>query len=484
MFRFIFYRELLESAHNYTFMIALLIIVIIVPLGFYINGREYQTRYQSYLETVRTYQETHRTIRDVELRGGAAFRPPSALGVLAEGVEYLYPSSIESEGSMLSSFGAQTRFINERTLDNPYLYVYGPVDLAFIVSVIVSLLSILLTYGSVAAERERGTLSLTLSNAVPRSTVISAKIFVNGTLLVLTYLIGVLLGLLALLASGFEGWTVTGFLPKFGIGIGCSVLYIFVFSNLGILVSSLNRRAIAAIIALLFCWIFLFMFFPKASVILSKVLRPVKSQQVVDLEKIQIGRQLEKEMFLELERLREEFPGTKNMSLQEFMKGLSRGDAEALAYEAKQKDLKDSYQAKCETEWARLDSFYEAQRVNQADLARDIARLSPVSCFVHLMVEISDTGLLGYRQWKDMRFRLKNVLDREIVNKIRRIKFGNYGINRFEGDENAQISGPDYAPVKIRGILSTVWVDLLLLLSYGVLFFIGANIAFVRYDVR
>jgi ABC-type transport system involved in multi-copper enzyme maturation permease subunit len=484
MFRFIIFKELLESIHNFTFMIALLIIVVIVPLGFYINGREYQTRYQSYLETVRTYDETHRTIQDVELRGGAAFRPPSALGVLAEGVEYLYPSSIESEGSLLSSFGAQTRFVNERSLDNPYMHVYGPVDLTFLVSIIVSLLSILLTYGSVAGERDRGTLSLVLSNAVPRSTVISAKIIVNGALLVLTYLIGVLLGLLALLASGFEGWTAEGFVPKFCLGIGCSVLYIFAFSNLGVLVSSLNRRAISAIIALLFCWIFLFMFLPKVSVILSKILKPVKSQQIVDLEKSQIGRQLEKEMFLELERLREESPIVKTMSLQEFMKGLIRGDPEAVSYETKQKELKDSYQAKCEMEWARLDSHYETQRINQANLARDIARVSPVSCFVHLMVEISDTGLLGYRQWKDMRFRLKNELDREIVGKIRRIKFGSYGLNRFEGDENARISRPDYQPVRIRSILSTVWIDLLLLLLYGALFFIGASVAFVRYDVR
>jgi len=465
-------------------MIALILSLTNIPLGLYVNGKDYQAKYRDYQETVRQYEENHKTIQDVMRLGGAAFRPPSPLSFLSTGVEYLFPNSIDSEGSLITSFGAQTRFNNTRTIDNPHLYLYGAMDMTFIISIVISLLAMLLTYNSVAGEKEQRTLSLICSNAVPKNMVISAKILAYGTLLSLTVFLGILLGSFVLLAIGFEVWTGSGFLFRFGLGIFVSIIYVLTFSNFGVLVSSLNKRAVSAIISLMFCWAILFMIFPKASVIVSKIIKPVKSQQVIDLEKNQIQRQIETEEFNELQKLRNEFPVVKDMSLPEFFKNLKQEDKDAVAYVKKQNEIKDSYRAKCASAWSRIDSFYENQRLNQAGLARDISRLSPISCYIHLMAEISNTGLLEYRQWKQTRFRLKQLLDSEISNKMININFGQLQSIKFIGDKSAAMPKIEYQSVPFRSVFSAVWPDIVLLLVYGILFFTGSYVVFLKYDVR
>ena len=484
MFKVIFAKEILESINNFRFMVAFLIALTAIPLGFYANAREYQARYKDYQKTLQIYEESHKTIRDSERLGAAAFRPPSALSILSAGVEYLLPSGIESEGGWLSSFGAQARFNNTRTLYSPQLYLYGALDLTFIVSIVISLLAMLLTYSSVAGEKEQGTLSLVLSNAVPRSTVIAAKMLANGVLLNLAFILGVLIGVVVLLAMGLDVPTGSGFVIRFVFGIAVSVLYVFVLSNFGILVSSLNKRAISAIVSLMFCWAIFFMIFPKASVILAKIAMPVRSQRVVEMEKSQIRRQFEADEFAELQKLRKTFAVVKDMSFQEFMIKLRDNDKDVLAFEKKQNEIKAYYGAKCSAELASRDAFYEIQRINQAGLARDISRFSPVSCYIHVMVESSNVGIVEYEQWKQTRSRFKQLLESEIIDKIRKINFGNIGSSVFTGDEQAQMPIIEYLPVPFQRTFIVVLPDLILLLVYLILFFMGAFVSFIRYDAR
>ena len=54
--------------------------------------------------------------------------------------------------------------------------IFGSLDLAFIVKVVLSLFAILLTFDAICGEREGGTLKLVLSNAVPRDRVILGKL--------------------------------------------------------------------------------------------------------------------------------------------------------------------------------------------------------------------------------------------------------------------------------------------------------------------
>lgn len=482
MFKFIFYKELQENIKNYRFIIALILCLTIIPLGFYVNYRDFQAKQKNYEESIRLYEGSHKKIIDTIRLGGAAFRPPSPLSILSSGIEFLLPNSIESVG-YLTEMGAQTQFNNDRSLDNPYSFLYGYLDLGFIVSVIISVLAMLMTYNSVAGEKERRTLGQILSNAVPRNTVILAKMSASFLLLAVLFLLGILIGIFILILQGFEIFSPSLF-SRFFLGIGFSLLYIFTFLNFGLLVSSLNKSAISSIVSLMFFWVLLFMILPKGSVILSKIIKPVKSQQVIDLEKNQIRLQIEKEEWEEFQKLRETMPGLREMSNVEFFKRLRGGDERAKEYVKKQNEKKEFYKTKLEKELNKVDSYYDNERNLQAAIAQNISRLSPISCFIHLMAETSNTGFLEYEQWKKTRSLFKQLLDTEICSKDEWTSFGHLMVGGWKVDRNAALPKLEYQPVSLHRIITKALPDFLLLILYGVLFFAGSYVVFLRYDVR
>jgi ABC-type transport system involved in multi-copper enzyme maturation permease subunit len=484
MFRVLFYKELRENIQNYRFIIALILCLTIIPVSFYINGKDFQAKEQNFRESVRLYEESHKTVLDVIEQGGAAFRPPSPLSILSSGVEFLLPSSVESVGNLVTYLGAQTQFNNNRSFDNPISFLYGSMDLAFIVCIIISLLAILFTYNSVAGEKEGHTLSQILSNPLPRNIVILAKMSANFLFLSLAFFLAIVIGIFVLLLTGFEILSSGSLLLCFFLGVGVSLLYIFSFLNFGLLVSSLNKSSISSIVSLMFCWAFLFMIFPKGSLVVSKIIKPIKSQQVIDLEKNQIRLQIEKEEKMEAQKLKETMPDVREMTPNEFFKKLFQGDKIAKGFEKKQNELKEFYKVKCESELNKIDSYYESQRNSQALLAQNISRLSLVSCFIHFIVEISNTGFCEYEQWKLTRSRFKLLLDKEISSKEASAWFGIMGYSTFHGDPNAPMPKLKYQPVPLHEAISSVLPDFILLVLYGVLFFAGAYVAFLKYDVR
>ena len=483
MFKTIVSKELRENIQDFRFVVAVLLCVIIIPLGFYVNAKDYQAKEQNDRESGRIYDESHKRIIDVMRQGAAAFRPSSPLDLLSSGVEHLLPTSIETLGS-ITYWGAQTQFVNTRGLDSPMSFLYGRIDLTFIVAVIMSLLAMLFTYNSVAGEKERRTLSQILANSVRRSTVILAKLTAGSLLIGIVFLLGIVLGLFVLLIMGHPIFADTGLFGRFLLGAAVSVLYILVFLNFGLLVSSLNRTALSAIISLMSCWVFLFLILPKASVIAAKIVRPVKSQQVIDLEKSQVRTQMQKEEYQEISRLQKSLPGVKEMTAREFFANLRKEEENAKAFEKKQNEVKEQFRVKCNAELNRIDTLYENQRNLQAEIARNISRLSPVSCLIHIMAEMSNTGFAEYREWQETKSRFKQLIDREISAKMDIIQFGNMSLVGGKIDRTAATPRLEYRPVRLDRVVSMVWPDVLVLLIYGVLFFAGAYAIFLRYDVR
>jgi ABC-type transport system involved in multi-copper enzyme maturation permease subunit len=483
VFRTIVFKELRENILDSRFVIAALLSVIIIPLGFYINGKDYRAKEQNYKESVRIYDESHKTLIDVMRQGAAAFRAPSPLNLLSSGMEQLLPTSVETVG-YITYWGAQAEFVNARGLDSPMSFLYGRIDLTFIVAVIMSLLAMLFTYSSVAGEKEKRTLSQILSNSVPRSTVILAKMTAGSLLIGIVFLLGIMLGLMVLLIMGHVIFADSGLFGRFLLAAVLSLFNILVFLNLGLLISGLNRSALSAIVSLISCWVILFLIWPKLSVIAAKIVRPIKSQQVIDLEKSWVRLQMQKEEYQEISNLQRAMPGVREMTSAEFFANLRKGEENAKAFERKQNEVKDEFRIKCDVELNGIDTVCENQRSMQAEIARNISRLSPVSCFIHIMAEISNTGFAEYREWQETKSRFKQVIDREISAKMDVIQFGNLSVAPGKIDRTTPMPELEYHPVRLDEVVSIVWPDVLVLFIYGVLFFAGSYAVFLRYDVR
>jgi hypothetical protein len=306
----------------------------------------------------------------------------------------------------------------------------------------------------------------------------------GGLLISVAFLAGVAAGVLLLAAAGLEIPLSAETAAAFGIGIGASLLYLLVFLSLGLLVSSLSRSSLVAMVVLLSCWVALFMILPKGSVAVSKLLYRVKSQQVVDLEKARVRLQSSSELEQAIDRLMKTTPVIKDMSLDDFMKASREKNTAVDAYENAQDKMNDESRAKLEDELDRIDADFELRKGRQAAVARTIARLSPMSCLVHVLTELAGTGFAEERAWRETRARFKRTIDRELGSKMEMRRFGqlSYGGGNIDRSAPAPKFPPDVVSLEKR--LAAVWVDLALLGVYGILFFAGAYVAFLRYDVR
>jgi ABC-type transport system involved in multi-copper enzyme maturation permease subunit len=484
MFRILFRKEIAENIHNYRFLLALVLCLVIIPLGFIVSQKDYVDRRQVYDETVRDYEQTHATVVDVMRSGGSAFRSPSPLTLLSGGVEAVLPTSVETR-SYISEEGVQVQFNNTRRLDNPLMWLFGRLDLVFIVTTVMAVLVMIFTFNAVAGEKERRTLAQVMSNAVPRPVVIAAKMAAGGTLLATAFLAGILAGILLTLALGLNPLGEPGTAATLAIATGVSLVFLLVFYNLGLLVSSLNKSSVSSMVALLSVWVALAMILPKGSVVIAKLVRPVRSQQVVDLEKNQVRVQIQREMGADLVKLMKSTPGIKDMSQDEFFKQRRAKNPAVEAFEKAQSDLKAKFTARMNAELDKADAEFERQRGRQAAVARNLSRLSPVSCFVHVMAELAGTGFAEERRWLETRSRFKHLLDRDIASKESSVTFG-YTTMSSMGKIDPKAPAPKLQaePVALETRLAAVCVDLVLLAIYGLLFFTAAYVKFLRYDVR
>ncbi len=483
MFKVLFKKELLENVQNFRFLLALVLCLVVIPLGFVVSQRDYADRRQAYDEAVRNYDQAHKTVVDVLRNGGSAFRPPAPLGLVSSGVESVLPSAAETVG-FISPKGSVVQFNNTRRPDNPFTGLFGRLDLAFIVSTLLSVLVMIFTFNAIAGEKERRTIAQVMANPVSRPIVVTAKMAAGSLLLAAAFLAGILAGVLLTIVLGIDPFREAATAAPFAAAVGVSLLFRLAFYNLGLLVSTRSRSGVTAMVGLLAFWVALAMILPKGSVVAAKLLMPIRSQEVVDLEKGRARLQNDLDQGAELEKLVKATPGIKDMSMDEFFKAKRAKNPAIDAFEKAQAEVEGKFTAQLNADLDRIDAEFERQKARQAGLARNIARLSPISCFVHIMAELAGTGFVEEAAWRQTRANFKRILDREIASKQTMYVFGQISYGGMNLDRNAPAPKLPAAAVPLDVRLAAVWVDLVLLALYGLLFFTGAYVSFLRYDVR
>jgi ABC-type transport system involved in multi-copper enzyme maturation permease subunit len=472
MLRILFIKEIREAMASRRFWVILALCLVLIPLGVEVSLKDYQTRLQNYREAVRIYQEQTKTASDVVYKGGAkAFAPPSPLGFLSLGLELVNPNVAETQYKFAEP-PAVMRLGNNQGRDNLYEFFYGPLDLIFVVGVVMSLLAVVMSYGAIAGEKEQGTLGLVLSNPLPRAKLILAKTAANSLVLVVPFLAAIVLSLILLELQGSPLASAAGAWTSIGLAVLIAVLFIGAFFNLGLLVSALTKQAVTALVTLLLAWVFLYGVYPRLASAAAQVVHPVKSEARLALEKAQIRANIEKARDVELDKLAKAMPDHE----------------ESPAYEEgkkKQQDVLDKYRTELEASWQALERESDARRASLLTLTADIARLSPVSSLVRPLAELSRTGWLEYRQFGTEAREFEGILNRDIFDKLKFIRMKAGGSTNFD-EEAAKAAAPvfQHRPAPIETVIRNVLPDLVLLVLFNLVFFAGAFIVFIRYDAR
>jgi len=309
----------------------------------------------------------------------------------------------------------------QQSVNNLFKLFTAP-DLLYVIKVILSLCAMLFAFDIICGEKETGTLRQSLSSSLKRPILIIGKWAGGFISFILPFFIAVLLGTIFVTISPMVDMNPENWL-KLGLFLLSSVIYLAVFFSLGLLISCLNHRSSSSLVISLFVWAMLVFLIPNLGNIMAR--------QFVEIPTVQQ---------LELKRQQSSIKRSFEIRKVDDSEGDDSERVEiAIRIRAENDKLTEDYR----------NRFNRLVKVSQ-----NITRFSPAAAFTFLATDIMGTGMLEERNLK------RAVL---------------------------QYDGPvfSYQRSSSREVLDQGGLsNCLILILFNILFFTGAHVAFLRYDVR
>ncbi len=287
-----------------------------------------------------------------------------------------YMNSLQLLSPKEEAFGAQNfRSISKRESLADVL-TYSP-DLMFVVQVLLSFFALILAYGAVTGEKERGTLGLIYSNSVKRAPLILAKYLSALLIIGLSLLLGLILSLILLhVVSGVP--LSSSLILSFSLFFLASLIYLSVFILLGIAFSVLSHRSKNSLVLGLLAWVFLVIVLPKSTGMLLTLKRfDVPTGEEIDRLALKASSETE-------DRLGKQLPPEWSHS-------------DYSTYRLDERFLKLIFAS----DKARQDvlDHYLRKKLSAVETARKINFLSPASLFEYSAPSVSGTGVAHFESF-------------------------------------------------------------------------------------
>ena len=283
MFRTLIRQELLIHLMSARFFAAVVITLLLVVANTFVLIGAHEERLADYNQKEAVNREAVDATPTYSILKLKVQRPPNPLSLFSAGLETRFGSDLDiafdsvpalanplvdvrpeeeqwAFGSVpsLSSPGAPLG------INNPYLHLFSQIDLVFIFQVVLSLIALLFAYDAIAGDWETGTLRLMLSHPIGRGTVLFAKYIAAMVCLLLPVLMSLLLALIQCSFARALQFTGDDFLRIGGIVL-TTIVYLSVFYLIGLLVSTITRRAATSLMLCMFLWVILVLVYPNWS---------------------------------------------------------------------------------------------------------------------------------------------------------------------------------------------------------------------------
>ena len=471
MIKFIIEKELRDIIGSTKFAVTFGVCAVLILLTFYVGAENYQlyvSRYEAArAENLRKMEGLTDWIR---VNNHRIFLPPQPLESLVTGISSDIGRTIEMQG------GGELSAVDSRFNDDPIFAVFQFLDLNFIFKIVLSLFAILFVFDAISGEKERGTLRLSFANAVPKDKYILAKLIGSFLALSVPLLIPILLGslLLPLLGVHLTGdeWI------RLALVILSGLLYFGVFLTLSIFISALNKKSSNSFLTLLVIWITVVFILPRASVLLAGRAVDVPSVDQLASQKSRYRAQL----WTEDQDKLASFKPDKDMEAQAMVSEFNKF----------MQDLADKRNDKLQQLTKRLNEERRNKQVQQERLAFGLVRISPSALF-----SLATTALVGTSIGLKQHFLNEATGYQKTYSHFMKEKTGlNLGgdvilfrVKTGEEEEEKPIDPKElpelqYQKASLVEVMSHSILDIGLLLMFNILFFVGAFVGFLRYDVR
>ncbi len=468
MLRDIIKKEILDNITSPKFVFTFLLCTILILLSVYTGVTNYRAEKKEYTASVALNKknlESQPNIQSIMGIGVKISKPPQVLGTVVSGIE-------EDVGRVASvNVAYEPNLVDSKYGSNPVFAVFGSLDLMFIVKIVLSLFAILFTYDAIVGEKEKGTLKLALSNDVPRDRLILGKAIGGYISLLLPLLIPLLLSLLVLviapdLSFGGQDWA------RLLLIFVMFFLYLSVFFSLGLFVSARTSRSSTSFLVLLFAWVLIVMVIPKAAVIAAGQVKPIPSVHEITAKKDAFLQQIQSE-------------GQKT-AIEWVQKNRVGADKDPKAFQEKYlayvQELNQQLTTKIDENNAAIERDYQQRKSAQQTLAVNLSRISPASALTFGSMTLARTGVDEYERFLASIRAYKPIYTKWANSKLKEgINMQTGEMGRIKIDDMPQhVYQPEWLS---RAVVRTI-PDFALLVVMIIVFFVGAYVSFLRYDVR
>jgi len=385
---------------------------------------------------------------------------PRGSSFLSDSREKYLPNSLQVNAYNVFGFGVKPGSIN------PYLQSFQELNWAFIVSLIMGFIVLLLTFDTISGEKQSRTLALLFANPVSRASVLFGK-YISTILSALFILApGMCLSSIILILSGSVAFTGITLFEIAGF-MAASVVYISCVAAFGLLASVLSKTPNVSLLFSLVFWIVFVAIIPNSALFWSQTLFPIDSPEKVN--------------------------ATVSAARQEINDSAPKGSWSSSRNNPfyPRHELRANNQTNLMNSEKRIRDAWYNDMFLQLDRTRYVTLLSPVSLFEYMCEAIVDGGYVRFRKnWDDMRkyqpqfltyFKDKDAADADSPHWYN--PYENYSTTRKAVNFDEL---PRYSEIRmpISERLASAMMYLTIIIVYSVVIFMTSFMLFIRYDVR
>lgn len=257
MIRTIIKREFLDNLLSFKFIACVVVAIVLTTVSTVFLTSDYQARLKDYRAAVTLNEANLKKVPVYSYLAAKVFKEPNPLSIFVSGIERETGTYADINHRDIPAS------LRGGSIKNEFSHMFSFFDLSSIIAIIFTLLAILLSYNAITGEKEEGTLSLALTNSVPRYKILLGKylgILISLAVpLTLLFLVGILIVL-----SSRDVKVNSSFLSSMALLLVFSLLYISSIALIGLFVSSRTRKPFTSLLVLLSFYVITVFLLPLA----------------------------------------------------------------------------------------------------------------------------------------------------------------------------------------------------------------------------
>ena len=264
MIKTIIIKELQNNLFSLRFHISFLLCIVIFAVGTIAFLKNYDTKMQEYSKYQTEFKNQLKETAEsnagrLAVKKRAFIWRPRANAFISDCKDKYFPNRFNY--SAYNVFG----FEIGHGETNPFLSTFQELNWSFIASVILSFTVLLFTFDTISGEKETGALALTLSNSIPRATVLFGKYISAIITTMVMAIFGIVLSILIVLFSRKVDFTSAMLVETLAF-----LLLVFLFLSctaaIGILSSVIAHKSNVSLLISLTFWLVFVVIIPNTAI--------------------------------------------------------------------------------------------------------------------------------------------------------------------------------------------------------------------------